>query len=279
MGEDIYIQHNRKFYNTVTDAWVYILGRNFHYGYFKEDNMPLDNASDLLIELLASHGTINECSSILDVGCGIGTPAIRLAKKFNCRVTGISTSQKGVELANVEARHNNVHKKVFFKLADALNNELEDNLFDFVWQMESSHLIANKEKLFSENYRVLNRKGKLLLCDLILKEELSFAEIFRYRKELYILEKTFGKAKMITLDNYKSILAEAGFKDIETIDISQYVYPTPICWRENIFKNNDIISQLFGETLVDYFIQSCDILSSFFKDNILGYAIVTARRD
>ena len=277
MNEDIYIQHNRKFYDAVTDAWIFILGKNLHYGYFETDDMSLDDASELLIERLSSHGNINENSSILDVGCGIGTPAIRLARKFNCRILGISTSQRGVNLANISAKQHNLQEKISFQLADALHNKLADNSFDLAWQMESSHLIANKRKLFSETFRVLKSKGKLLLCDLILKNELNFAEIYKYRKELSILEKSFGKTKMITLDNYRAILKETGFTDIKTFDISQYTYPTVHCWRENISKNKSRILEFFSETTVNCFMQSCDILSSFFQDNILGYGIVTAQ--
>lgn len=278
MNENISIKHNTTHYDSVTDAWLYILGKNLHYGYFKSQDMFLDDASEHLIDILSEKGDMDENSTVLDVGCGIGTPAIYLHNKYKSVITGISTSERGVFLANQTAENVNISDKVVFKISDALDNGLPTGTFDVIWQMESSHLMPDKKKLFSENSRVLKRNGKLLLCDLILKKELNIAEIYKYRKDLEILEKSFGKAKMVTLGNYKDFLSETGFTDIETTDISDFAFPTLNCWKENIDRNKDKISENFNGEMIDYFIQSCDILSSFFKENVLGYGIVTARK-
>ncbi len=47
--------------------------------------------------------------------------------------------------------------------------------------------------------------------------------------------------------------------------------------NKTLFSTREIARFLnINEKMVNYFIQSCDILSSFFKENILGYGIVTA---
>ena len=114
---------------------------------------------------------------------------------------------------------------------------------------------------------------------MILKKELSIAEVYQYRLELSILEKSFGKAKMVTLENYRSFLKSAGFSNIETFDISEFAGPTLNCWKENVSKNKETILSYFSEKSLGYFTQSCEILSSFFRDNILGYGIVVAKKD
>jgi ubiquinone/menaquinone biosynthesis C-methylase UbiE len=167
---------------------------------------------------------------------------------------------------------------VQFQLADALDNGFPSNNFDFVWQMESSHLIRDKRKLFLENYRVLKNHATMLLCDLILKRDLTLVEIYNYRKELGILEKSFGKVKMVTLKNYSQELKKAGFSDIVTIDISKWVFPTFGHWQNNITKNKKSILKYFNEDNVSNFLLSCEILKDFFKDNILGYGLVKAKK-
>ena len=84
---------------------------------------------------------------------------------------------------------------VQFQLADALDNGFPNKSFDVVWVMESSHTMRDKEKLFAENYRMLNDNSIMLLCDMILKREMNEVEIFNYRQEITVLEKVCGKAK------------------------------------------------------------------------------------
>jgi cyclopropane fatty-acyl-phospholipid synthase-like methyltransferase len=97
-------KYNKNHYDSVTDAWGLILGDSFHYGYFKSGDMDLKSATDCLIDLLAGMDTIDEKSKILDVGCGTGRPAFYLHEKYNCQITGISTSKKGVAVAKVIAK-------------------------------------------------------------------------------------------------------------------------------------------------------------------------------
>ena len=265
-------------YNLVSDAWRFIFGDNFHFGYFRSDDMDLPEATNALIDELAQLGTITKNSNLLDVGCGIGEPAIYLHEKHHCRITGITISEKGVELATQKCKERGYTHMVQFQLADALDNGFPSDNFDFVWQMESSHLIRDKGKLFLENFRVLKNYGTMLLSDLILKRDLTVVEIYNYRRELRILEKSFGKVKMVTLKNYSQELKKTGFSEIETIDISKWVFPTLGHWQNNITQNRKSILKHFDEDNVSNFLLSCEILKDFFKDTILGYGLVKAKK-
>lgn len=278
MTENSFLNFNETLYNSVSDAWSFILGNNFHFGYFNSDKSTLNTATDSLINVLSDASSIKANSLILDVGCGIGEPAFYLHKKFGCQIIGISTSNHGIKLARQKSKDLGFTDKVTFQTANALDNELPSNHFDFVWQMESSHLIKDKKKLFLENNRVLNKNGILLLCDLVLKKELSLIDIKNFRDEFNILEKSFGKAKMVPLKSYSTVLKDSGFTDIETIDISNKVLPTPKHWKNNIFYNQPKIQKLITKDEINNFIQACDIIHAFFSKNILGYGIVKARK-
>ena len=271
-------QYNKSLYDSVTDAWVFVLGENFHYGYFKSDDMALDSATTGLIDVLAGMAEIKSDHSILDVGCGMGAPAIYLHEKYGCDITGISISKRGVDLASAASEKKGFSHKVRFRVKDALENGFSENTFDLVWQMESSHLMRDKKRLFSENFRVLKDNGVLLLCDLILINELNIAELYRYRKELAVLERSFGKTKMEVLDYYDRELRQAGFSNVETVDISKRVRPTPKHWRENMANRKSDILQHFSEDDFNNFLLSCDIIDTFLKDKILGYGLVRAEK-
>ena len=73
---------NSKHYDTITEAWQYMLGEHFHWGYFYSDTRELHNATINLIEIMLSQISVNEKSNIIDIGCGIGNPAIYLNKKI-----------------------------------------------------------------------------------------------------------------------------------------------------------------------------------------------------
>jgi 27-O-demethylrifamycin SV methyltransferase len=271
-------QYNQQLYDSVTDAWTFILGENLHYGYFKSADMLLKTATDCMIDVLTGMGHINKNSKVLDVGCGIGGPAIYLHEKFQCHITGITNSPRGLELAGKASDTRGYSDSVQFELADALGNGFYDNSFDYVWQMESSHLMPDKEKLFSENFRVLENHGAMLLCDLILKKDFSFKDLHFYRKELNVLEESFGRAKMETLETYDRLLHNAGFIDIEIVDISLQAKPTLTHWQNNIQENRENILKHLSNSALDNFLLSCDILREFFENNLLGYGLIKAKK-
>jgi len=273
---DDVIAKNRSHYNFASDAWRFIFGDNFHWGFFKSGEADFLNASYCLIDELARLATFTRDSKILDVGCGIGGPAFYLYEKFKCRITGISTSERGVELANRVSSEKGYSDKVQFQLANALDNGFPDNTFDIVWVMESAHLIPDKREFMDENFRVLKKNGTMLLCDHMVRRKLNADEIFHYYKELRILGRTFGWLRNETIGFYHKAALEAGFYEVKTVDITKQVFPTLEHLRKNLKKNYTKIRQYFSQKMIDEFFLSCDILENFTKKNINNYKMLKA---
>jgi 27-O-demethylrifamycin SV methyltransferase len=266
---------NQTHYDRVTDAWTFILGDNLHYGLFARADESLAAATDALIDRMADLVSIGPNTSLLDVGCGIGGPAFRLAERTGCTISAISISSRGIALAEQTCRRLGWSDRIRFYHRDALANGFPDGSFDVVWVMESSHLMRDKVLLCAENYRVLRPGGAMLLCDLVLKRELSIAEVYRLRQELSVLERAFGKAKMETLDFYEAVMRRQGFRALQRIDISREVYPTLDKWKENLERHRVSLAALLPAQDLDNFARSCDVLKKFFAGDILGYGIVT----
>jgi ubiquinone/menaquinone biosynthesis C-methylase UbiE len=72
-------------------------------------------ATDRLIK----KANIKRGSKVLDVGCGLGKTACRLASELGCKVTGIDIMPKMVEQAKVTAKKAGVTDKVTFMEGDA----------------------------------------------------------------------------------------------------------------------------------------------------------------
>ena len=270
------VVNNQLHYDHVTDAWTLILGDNLHYGFFETAEDSLDEATDALIDEMAGLAPINRDTHVLDVGCGIGNPAFHISSRTGCRISGISISARGIEIAQDKSRRNGLSGRVTFYQRDALNNGFPDGSFDVAWVMESSHLMRDKKQLIAENFRVLRPGGAMLLCDLILKQEFSVMDIYRYRDQLNVLERCFGKAKMETLDFYEGTIRAQGFECIEIRDISNEAFPTLDKWRQNLERNQRELAGRFSAEEIDLFARACDILTELFTAELLGYGMLKA---
>lgn len=272
MDENDYLRVDTH-YDSVTDAWRYVMGENLHYGYFEHEDIGLNDATDKLIDHLAALAEMDESISLLDVGCGIGQPAFHLYEKYGCTITGITLSSRGVEIAGKKCTEKGFSDKIKFYVADALDNGFPSNQFDIAWVMESSHLMRDKKKLFEENFRVLKNGGSMLLCDLVLRRELTPRDLFSNRDEFTILEQTFGKARMAPLDFYKDKMIEIGFSDVEVYDISKQAQPTLERWKSNLLLHEDRIVEAAGREYADEFLLACDIAIGFFDQGLFGYGM------
>ena len=193
---------NKKQYDFVTDAWKIIFGDNFHIGYFQSGDETYRQATDNLVFALADMGHLSETMKVLDVGCGIGGPALLLHERFGCDVLGITISEIGVQVATAQASSRGYEAHVTFKLASAQDSRLPDDHFDLVWAMESFHLMPDKRKAFAECHRVLKRGGQFLLSDNMVGRKLSISELVENYKEMRLLERVFGKMQHETLAWY-----------------------------------------------------------------------------
>jgi cyclopropane fatty-acyl-phospholipid synthase-like methyltransferase len=270
--------NNQAHYDAVTDAWTFILGDNLHYGYFAQGGEPLEAATDALVDLMASWAPLGPDTGVIDVGCGIGHPAFRLAERTGCRVTGITISGRGVELGREAALHRGLGDRVTFHQRDALDNGFPDASFDVAWVLESSHLMRDKERLVAETHRVLRPGGTFVLCDLILKRELSLAEVFRLRDDLAALERSFGRAKMETLDYYEQALRAQGFTEVERRDVSRQALPTLDRWKDNVERHRAALGAHLPAEEIDNFARCCEILKDLFTRERLGYGLVKAKK-
>jgi len=73
------------------------------------------NATKELVELCH----VDKDKYVLDVGCGIGTTACLLAKRYGCRAVGVDIYEKMIELSRKRAKEEGVEERVEFKVADA----------------------------------------------------------------------------------------------------------------------------------------------------------------
>jgi ubiquinone/menaquinone biosynthesis C-methylase UbiE len=116
-------------------------------------------ATDRLIK----KANIKKGTTVLDVGCGLGKTACRLASELGCKVTGIDIMPKMVEQAKATAKKAGVTDKVNFMEGDARKLPFADASFDTVLVESVTIFVEDVVKAIAEYNRVLKPGGAL--CD------------------------------------------------------------------------------------------------------------------
>lgn len=265
-------------YDRVTNAWNLLLGNELHYGVFPVGTETLAEATRNLTLRMVEAARIGSGARVLDVGCGTGTQACYLAADHGAVVTGITTSQVGVDASRARATALGLEMSTSFEQRDGTDNGFPDASFDRVWVLESSHLMPARDRLLAECARVLVPGGRLALCDIILRRPMPFSEVRRLREPLTVLRDVFGDARMEPLDEYRVFAENVGLGVDAQTDLTHETRPTFARWRENAMNNRDEVVTSLGEKDWQLFVDACDVLDGFWEDGTLGYGLLAASK-
>jgi tocopherol O-methyltransferase len=211
------------FWNKTSKGWQTIWGPHIHHGYFENHFETPVQAQEKLIEKLVALFEISPQDEILDAGCGLGGSSLYFAKRYGVRVTGITLSQKQVDMATGLAEKAQI-KNVNFKVEDALSlASFPDNAFDIVWSLESCEQFYDKQLFIQQAFRVLKPGGKLILATWCSgAEEYEGLQAKKYRKLCVSLQLPY----MPTINHYAKLLQQQGFILKQTLDWSANVKET-----------------------------------------------------
>lgn len=266
-------------YDHVTAAWTLLLGQELHYGVFLPGEMDdLGRATRRLTDLMVDASGMTSGVEVLDVGCGTGTPACRLARDFGARVIGITTSATGVSAARARASAEGLEELVSFEQRDGQDNGFPDETFDRVLILESSHLMRARDRLIAECARVLRPGGRLALCDIVLKRRLGLMEVRQLREPLTLLRDVFGDARMEPPDEYRRLAVANGLTLQDDLDLTDQTRPTFEAWRRNAARHREEVIALLGERDWHRFTMACAALERFWDDGVLGYGLFSAAK-
>jgi len=151
--------------------------------------------------------TIKEGDVVLDLGSGAGFDAFLAAKKVGNKgkVIGLDMTEEMIRKAKENAERYG-YQNVEFKLGDIENIPIEANAINIIISNCVINLSPNKEKVFSEAYRVLKSGGKMFVSDIVLLEELTQEQ----RNDEELIAGCVGGA--ILKDEYIKLIQNAGFK-------------------------------------------------------------------
>jgi phosphoethanolamine N-methyltransferase len=149
---------------------------------------------------------------ILDIGCGIGGPAMEMVRTHGASVTGIDLEAPLVERANRSAAAAGIADRCRFQVVEPGPLPFGDQSFDIVTSAGAFTQTPGKAQIFGEAFRVLKPGGVLSLYEWH-ADGANLSDDMQYWIELegltYVLE---------TLEQFVPHFEAAGFVDIETLD-------------------------------------------------------------
>lgn len=123
-----------------------------------EDLAPVDHfhARGLTATVeLADRLPIKAGEHILDIGCGLGGPARYMAKRFQCKVSGLDITEPFVVAANKLTALLRMEPAVRIELGDGQRLPYPDSHFDGAYTQHVTMNVADRQRFFAEAYRVL----------------------------------------------------------------------------------------------------------------------------
>lgn len=157
-----------------------------------------------------------EGRQLLDIGCGLGGPAFILAEKYGARVTGIDLEAHLIERAQHRAREKGLEQQVEFLHVDPGPLDFPDSSFDVVLTSGALTQTEDKAGIFSEISRVLKPGGVLTSYEWLKNDGELSADM------LYFFEMEGLTYRLVTLEDFGSLLAQSGFNEITLEDASEW---------------------------------------------------------
>ena len=150
-----------------------------NYGYDKDGFHPeldsLDEKERFSIQLYHHVATLVDLKGkfVLEVGSGRGGGTAYVAQNlYPEHITGIDISETAVELCNSIYNIDNMN----FVIGDSENIPFDNEQFDAVINVESSHCYGSMQSFLGETFRILKPGGAFLFCDL--RETSVLEELF-----------------------------------------------------------------------------------------------------
>jgi cyclopropane fatty-acyl-phospholipid synthase-like methyltransferase len=177
---------------------------------------------------------------ILEIASGSGGPALYLAGKFKCWITGLDINEEGIKTANQQALDMGI-TTARFQLADVDQRlPFEDEIFDAVMCMDSINHFRDRPAYLKEWYRVLKSGKRALFTDpVVITGPVSNEEL--------AARSSIGFFLFVPLEVTTSLIKEAGFNLIRCEDVTSNIKLTSGRWHTSRKKHREDLIRIEGE--------------------------------
>ena len=177
---------------------------------------------------------------VLEIACGSGGPALYLANKFKCRITGVDINEEGVNTANRQASDAKI-EDAKFQVADVDQRLPFDNeTFDAVMCTDSMNHFHDRPGYLREWYRVLKSGKRAMFTDpVVMTGPVSNQEL--------AARSNIGFFLFVPLEITEKFIQQAGFKLVHREDVTGNIELTSGRWYASRQKYSEDLIKIEGE--------------------------------
>ncbi|MFH9065069.1 methyltransferase domain-containing protein [Streptomyces coeruleorubidus] len=249
-------------------------GSDLHFGYWEseQDTSSVTEATERLTDMMTAGLSLAPGQRVLDIGCGIGNPAMRVLGAHDVTVQGITVSEAQVAEATARAAAAGLGDRATFRYADAMDMPFPDASFDGAWALESMAHMPDCERMLAETARVLRPGARLAVADLIERGPVGPDA----REAVDRIRETFALHTLGTVRQYEQWLTASGFVDVRIQDISDHVLPrTGVLMADAVARAHDKLLEYVTEEQADAIIATMRMTA---VTPAVGYMFLTAVR-
>ncbi|MGN7150385.1 class I SAM-dependent methyltransferase [Arthrobacter sp. SAFR-179] len=211
-------------YDELDPIYRRVWGEHVHHGLWETGRETPGEAVEALVDTVGDRLSLVPGQACIDIGCGYGSTAKRLAVTRGVRIAGFTLSAE-------QARYAAAYPvpDVDIQVRDWLDNGLPDASADAAWAIESSEHMVDKPRFFAEAQRVLAPGGRFVICAWLAETDASGWKVG------HLLEPICREGRLPSLgtrEEYEAMATAAGFTITGYEDVSRRVARTwPICAR------------------------------------------------
>jgi len=150
----------------------------------------------------------------LDVACGSGGPALRMAAQTGCSVIGVDINEQAILTANSSASRHQLNERVAFHVVNATEQSpFTDASFDAITCIDAIHHLPDRLSVINDWSRLLKCGGRLLFTNPATVTGPITGEEVAVRSSVGLL--------IFVPPNYdKDVIAQADLRLLECRDVS-----------------------------------------------------------
>lgn len=222
--------------------------------------------------------TLSQQGHWLDVGCGVGGPAIYLAEQLpDINITGINITVEQVALAQHNLQQADLTDRVNIIKGDACAMPFNKNaIFDGLYAIETAFHFPDKKAFIEEAFRVLKPGAVFSCADMVIRE----AGISKNNALFtHIFHSWLGVMNMYKASEWQTLLETVGFKNIIIEDVTDYALKEGLTdANQRIKLHREEIEQAFPKFIINSVYKGNQWVINDVESRPIRYVIIRAEK-
>ena len=194
-------------------------------------------------DAIAAHLQLRPGDRLVDLGAGSGWPGLHLASTTGCAVIGTDLPLDGMQRARARAVEEGLDGRAAYLGATGRDQPLRPGAFDALVHTDVLCCLGPKLAVLRECRALLRPGGRMAFTTIYVPDGLSRSE---HRRAVRA-----GPPHVTTRRPYGALVRQAGFRDVDEIDVSVEYARTQRAWLEQSEVHADALRRVVGDAGFD----------------------------